>query len=78
MTSMALREHLFTAGTGPAMRFRCPMVWTPGSHPDFPPAFAAAAEAFLMCAAAAGRQQGQEDHSAGILSLGDMPQVGGY
>jgi hypothetical protein len=64
-------DLVFVGVPSGVLRFRAPTAWLPDyNHLDFPPAFRAAARAFLTCAEADTRR-GTEPKS---VSLGDMPR----
>jgi hypothetical protein len=71
-------DLVFVGTPDGVLRFRCPVAWTPETHPDFPVAFRKASRAFMQCAAAdfARKAKGgsDEEGDAGGLSLGDLPQ----
>ena len=64
-------DLVFVGVPSGVLRFRAPTAWLPDyNHLDFPPAFRAAARAFLTCAEADTRR-GTQPKS---VSLGDMPR----
>lgn len=71
-------DLVFVGTPDGVLRFRCPVAWTPETHPDFPVAFRKASRTFMQCAAAdfARKAKGgsDEEGDAGGLSLGDLPQ----
>ena len=71
-------DLVFVGTPDGVLRFRCPVAWTPETHPDFPVAFRKASRTFMQCAAVdfARKAKGgsDEEGDAGGLSLGDLPQ----